>query len=48
MRHIDTNFIAKQFVYGLLLQVVVDSIQIAIAVGNYVHAVMVAHDVAPK
>jgi hypothetical protein len=43
VHYIDINRIAKQIVFALLLRLILEVIQIAIAVGNYVVAVMVAH-----
>jgi hypothetical protein len=40
--------IAYEFVLALLLVVILEVIQIAIAVGNYFDAVMVAQGSAPK
>ncbi|MDR3617185.1 MAG: hypothetical protein P4L53_26760 [Candidatus Obscuribacterales bacterium] len=48
MRSIDSNYIGKQFIFCLLLRLIVEAIQVATSIGNYAHAVMVAHGLAPK
>ncbi|MDR3617199.1 MAG: hypothetical protein P4L53_26830 [Candidatus Obscuribacterales bacterium] len=48
MNHNTINRITQQIVLGLLFVVILKVIQIAVAVGNYVDAVMVAHGLAPK
>jgi hypothetical protein len=48
MRSIDSNYIGKQLIFFLLLRVIVEVLQIATPIGNYAHAVMVAHSLAPK
>ncbi len=48
MNHIYLNRIAKQIVLALLLRVILEVTQIAIAVANYLEVVMVAHGSAPK
>jgi hypothetical protein len=48
MRSIDSNYIGKQLIFFLLLRVIVEVIPVATSIGNYAHAVMVAHGLAPK
>jgi len=48
MNHIYLHRIAQQIVLCLLCRVVLEVIQIAIAVANYFDAVMVAQSSAPK
>jgi hypothetical protein len=48
MRSIESKYIGKQLIFCLLLRVIVEVIQIATSIGNYAHAVMVAHGLAPK
>jgi len=48
MNHNTINRITQQIVLVLLFLVILKVIQIAIAVGNYIDAIMVAHSTAPK
>jgi hypothetical protein len=48
MHHNTINCIAQQMVLGLLYMVILKVIQLAIAFGNLVVAVMVAHGLAPS